>query len=80
VARIGVDGSCSGGDSGGGVRGIGDVTSVERGYRAGGEGESWRGERRRVSSPSSFLNSLASHRLFTAFLVRFAGGGDGISE
>jgi hypothetical protein len=29
-ARIDVDGSCSGDNSGGGVRGIGNVTGVER--------------------------------------------------
>jgi hypothetical protein len=49
------------------------------GDRAGGLDEPWRGERRSVSSPS-YLNSSASQRLFTAFLVRFAGGGEGIGE
>jgi hypothetical protein len=80
VARIGVDGPCSGGYSGRGVYSIGDVIGVERDDRAGRGGESWRGERRRVSSSPLFLNSSASHCLFTAFLVRFAGGGDGIGE
>jgi hypothetical protein len=80
VARIGIDGPFSGGDSSGGVCSIENVIGVERGDRAGGGGESWRGERRRVSSSPLFLNSSASHRLFTAFLVCFAGGRDGIGE
>jgi hypothetical protein len=68
------------GASGGGVHNIGDVIGVEGGDRAGMGGEPWRGERRRVSSSPSFLNSSASHCLFTAFLVCFAGGRDGIGE
>ncbi len=80
VVWIGVDGLCSGGDGGRGIRGIGDELGVERGDRTGGGGESWRGERRRLSSSPLSLNSSASHHLITAFLVRFAGGGDGIGE
>jgi hypothetical protein len=80
VVRIGVDGLCSGGDGGRGVCDIGDELGVERGNRTGGGGKSWRGERRRLSSSPSSLNSSASHRLFTAFLIHFAGGGDGIGE
>jgi hypothetical protein len=33
-----------------------------------------------VSNPSPPLSSSASQRRFTAFLVRFAGGGEGIGE
>jgi hypothetical protein len=76
VVRNGVDGSCFRGDDGGGIRGVNYVVSVERGDRTCGGGEAWRGERRRVSSPPSILSSSASHRLFTALLVHFAGGGD----
>jgi hypothetical protein len=50
VVQIGVDGLCSGGDGGGGVRGIGDELGVERGGRTGSRGESRRGERRSLSS------------------------------
>jgi hypothetical protein len=78
VVRICVDRSCFRGDNGGGVRGVGDVVVVERGDRSCGVGEAWRGERRSVFSPSSILSSSASHRLFTALLVRLAGGGDGV--
>jgi hypothetical protein len=56
------------------------VVGVERGDRTCRGGEAWRGERGIVSSSPSFLSSLASHCLFTAFLVRFAGGGDGIGK
>jgi hypothetical protein len=80
VVRIGVDGPCFRSDNGGGIRGISDVVSVERGDRTCGGGETWRGERRKVSSSPSFLRSSASHRLFTALLVRFAGGGDGVGK
>jgi hypothetical protein len=80
VVRIGVDGLRSGGDGGGGVRGVGNELGVERGDRAGSGGESRRGERRRLPSSPSFLNNSASHRLFTTFLVRFAGGGDVMGE
>jgi hypothetical protein len=79
VARIGVDGPCSGGDSGGGICGISDVIGIEWGDRAGGGGEPWRGERRVFSSPS-YLNSSALHCLFTAFHICFACGRDGIGE
>jgi hypothetical protein len=78
VVRTCVDGSCFRGDNGGGVRGVGDVVVIERVDRTCGGGEAWRGERRSVSSPPSILSSSASHRLFTALLVRFAGGGDGV--
>jgi hypothetical protein len=78
VVRICVDRSCFRGDNGGGVRGVGDVVVVERGDRTCGGGKAWRGERRSVFSPSSILSSSASHRLFTALLVRLAGGGDGV--
>ena len=78
VVRICVDRSCFRGDNGGGVRGVCDVVVVERGDRSCGVGEAWRGERRSVFSPSSILSSSASHRLFTALLVRLAGGGDGV--
>jgi hypothetical protein len=80
VAQIGVDGSCSKGDNDGGVRDIGGVMGDGWGDGAGAGGEPWRGERRRVSSSLSYLNSSASQRLFTAFLVHFAGSGEGIGE
>jgi hypothetical protein len=40
----------------------------------------WRGERRRSSFSPSSLRSSASHCLFTAFLVHFAGGGKGTGK
>ncbi len=76
VARIGEDGP--GGDDIGGVSGSGDETSCCWTDSVEGRGDPWRGERRSVS-PSP-LNSSASHRLFTAFLAHFAGGGEGIGE
>ncbi len=76
VVLIGVDGLGSGGDGGGGVRGVGSEIGVERGDKTGSGGEWRRGERRRLPSSPSSLNSFALHRLFIAFLVRFAGGGD----
>jgi hypothetical protein len=64
VARIGEDDGMVGG---GGVRtGEGGVES--------------RGERERASSSPPSLNSSTSHRLFAAFLVRLAGGGEGFEE
>jgi hypothetical protein len=64
VARIGEDGGVVGG---GGVRiGEGGVVS--------------RGERERASSSPPSLNSSSSHRLLGAFLVRLAGGGEGLEE
>ncbi len=78
VVRTGVGGSCFRGDDGGGIRGVGDAVVVVRGDRTCGGGEAWRGERGSVSSPSSILSSSASHCRFTALLVRFAGGGDGV--
>ncbi len=78
VARIGEDGL--GGDVVGGVRGSGNVMGDCWGDSAEGRGDPWRGKRRSVSPSPSPLNSSASHRLFTAFLVRFAGGGEGIGE
>jgi hypothetical protein len=80
VAQIGTVRPCSNGSNGGGVRDIGSVMGGGWGNRAGGGGEPWGGERRRVSSSPSYLNSSASQHLFTAFLVRFAGGGEGIGE
>ncbi len=80
VVLIGVDGLGSGGDGGGGIRGVGGELGVERGDKTGGGGKWRRGERRRLPSSPSSLNSSASHRLFIAFLVRFAGGGDVMSK
>jgi hypothetical protein len=70
VTRIGEDGP--GDNNEGGVLGGGNVV--------GERGDPWGGERRRVSHSPPPLNSSASQRLFTAFLVRFAGGGEGIGE
>jgi hypothetical protein len=78
VARIGEDGP--GDDNEGGVLGGGSVVGDCRGDRTVGRGDPWGGERRRVSHFPPPLNSSASQRLFTAFLVRFAGGGEGIGE
>jgi hypothetical protein len=78
VAGIGEDGP--GGDIDGSIRGNGDVMGDCWGDRAEGRGDPWRGERRSVSPFPSPLNSSASHRLLTTFLVRFAGSGEGIGE
>ncbi len=80
VVHIGVDGPCSEGGNGSGIRGISDVTGSVWGNRAGGGGVLWRGERRRLYPSPLSLNNSASHHLSIAFLVRLAGGGDGISE
>ncbi len=80
VVRIGTYGLCSRGNFGGGVRGIRNELGLERGDRTGGGSESWRGERRRLSSSPLSFNRSASHHLFTAFLIRFACGGDDIGE
>ncbi len=47
------------------------------GDQVGGGGECGGGERCRSSSLSTPLSSSTSQRLFAAFLVRFAGGGEG---
>jgi hypothetical protein len=80
VVLIGVDGLRSGGDGGGGVRGVGGELGVERGDKTGGGGEWRRGERRKLPSSPSSLNSSSLYRLIIAFLVRFAGGGDVMGE
>jgi hypothetical protein len=78
MARIGEDGP--GDDNEGGVRGGGNVVGDCWGDRTVGRGDQWGGERRRVTHSPPPLNSSASQRLFTAFLIRFAGGGEGIGE
>jgi hypothetical protein len=39
-----------------------------------------RGERKKLSSSPPFLSNSASHLLLGAFLVRLAGGGEGLDE
>ncbi len=53
VAEISIDGPCSKGDNGGGIRDIGSVLGGGWGDRAGGGGEPCRGERRISPSPST---------------------------
>jgi hypothetical protein len=50
-----------------------EVTQVRGGGECGG------GERCRLSSLATPLSSSTSQHLFAAFLVRFAGGGEGAS-
>ncbi len=60
----------------------GDAVGVGVGLGGGGEraggGVRGGGETQTSSSTPSPLSSSTSHRLFTAFLVRFAGGGEGV--
>jgi hypothetical protein len=71
--------SCAGEGKGG----VGDVAGGGVGgsvVRAGEGGVVLRGERARASPSPPSLSSSASHRLLTAFLVCFAGGGKGFEE
>jgi hypothetical protein len=62
--------------------GVGEEVGIgvgSSGYRAGRGGVQRGGERHRSSSSSKPLNSSTSHRLFAAFLMCFASGGEGAS-
>jgi hypothetical protein len=77
TGKVGANGeSCAGEGEGG----VGDVAGGGVGgsvVRAGEGGVVLRGERARASPSPPSLSSSASHRLLAAFLVRFAGGGEG---
>jgi hypothetical protein len=80
TGEVGANGeSCAGEGEGG----VGDVAGGGVGgsvVRAGEGGVVLRGERARASPSPPSLSSSTSHRLLAAFLVRFAGGGEGFEE
>ncbi len=81
VQKVGVGGCCGVTSREGECTGVGEAAVVRLGGDQVGRGGvcGW-GYRRRSSSSPTPLSSFTSQRLFAAFLVRFAGGGEGAGE
>jgi hypothetical protein len=80
VPHVGVGGRCGEPCDRGVCSGVSEDAGVGvggSGNRAGRGGVHSGGERHRSSSSNTSLNSSTSQRLFAAFLVLFAGGGEG---
>ncbi len=81
VQKVGVGGSCGVPCKEGVCTGVSEADVVGLGGdRIGGGGVYGGGDRHRSSSSPMPLSSSTSQRLFAAFLVRFGGGGEGVSE
>ncbi len=80
VQKFSVGGRCEVSGKEGECTGVGEAAVVGLGSDRIGGGVSGGGNRRRSSSSPTPLSNSTSQRLFAAFLVRFAGGGEGAGE